>query len=174
MGVASNKRRLAQISKFAVETYPEEFNFLPRTFTLPGEEDKLQQYMKQNPAKTFICKPDEGSEGCGILLAQKYKDIPKVAFNSPYVVQDYLCDPLLIDGKKFDLRIYVLILDIGSTDKKPLLSFISEEALARFCTIPYEKPNLKNMHKLLSHLTNFTLNKISKDFVNSENLDQEN
>ena len=96
--------------------------------------------------------------------------------NTPYVIQDYLCDPLLIDGKKFDLRVYVLVLDLGtnsSSEPQPMLSFISEEALARFCTIPYEKPNKDNMHKLLSHLTNFTLNKLSKDFVASESLDQE-
>ena len=51
---------------------PDDYNFLPRTFQIPGEEEKLQKYWKENPKKTFICKPDEGSEGCGILLAQKY------------------------------------------------------------------------------------------------------
>ena len=89
-----------------------------------------------------------------------------------YVIQEYLCNPLLVNDKKFDLRVYILILNIGSSNT-PFLSFISEEALVRFCTEPYEKPNNKNMHKLLSHLTNYTLNKLSSNYQNSQNLDQE-
>jgi tubulin polyglutamylase TTLL6/13 len=79
----------------------------------------------------------------------------------------------LINDKKFDLRVYVLVLDVGSNsgaDTKPMLAFISKEALVRFCTLPYEKPNSQNMHKLLSHLTNYTLNKLSENYVNSEDL----
>ena len=124
--------------------------------------------MKAHPKKTFICKPEDGSEGCGILLAQKFKDIPPLVHEKGYVVQEYLCDPLLIDKKKFDLRVYVLVLDLGSLDaENPVLAFISEEALVRFCTEEYAKPTTENKHKLLSHLTNYTLNKLSTNYVNS-------
>ena len=91
-----------------------------------------------------------------------------------YVVQEYLDDPLLINKTKFDMRVYVLVLDIGGINGEPIISFISEEALVRFCTEPYEKPNTQNMHKLLSHLTNYSLNKMSDKYKKAESLDLEN
>jgi hypothetical protein len=103
--------------------------------------------------------------------------LPKFVFEQEYVVQEYLCDPLLIQNKKFDLRVYVLVIDVGINEQgcspEPMVAFISSEALVRFCTEDYEKPSNKNMHKLLSHLTNFTLNKLNDKFINSETLENQ-
>lgn len=72
---------------------------------------------------------------------------------------------MLLGGKKFDLRVYVLVTDLGNTEGEPVISFVAEEALVRFCTEDYEKPSSANMHNLLSHLTNYSLNKNSDKFV---------
>ena len=76
------------------------------------------------------------------------------------VVQEYIANPLLIDQLKFDLRIYVLV-----TGCDPLRVFIYEEGLARFATEEYERPSKSNIKETYMHLTNYSLNKHSENFV---------
>jgi len=64
--------------------------------------------------KTFILKPSGGAEGCGIIIVQQFKKIPSFVFSQDYVAQAYLDNPLLIDNKKFDLRIYVMVTQMGT------------------------------------------------------------
>jgi tubulin polyglutamylase TTLL6/13 len=74
-------------------------------------------------------------------------------------------NPLLIDGLKFDLRVYVLLLGVN-----PLRVFIYNDGLARFSTEKYN-PKKKNLNNLFMHLTNFSINKNNKNFVPNENID---
>jgi tubulin polyglutamylase TTLL5 len=74
-------------------------------------------------------------------------------------VQEYIHNPFLIDGYKFDLRIYVLV-----TRVEPLTIFIYKEGLARFATEKYDT-NIINQDDERSnfiHLTNFSINKNNK------------
>jgi len=80
---------------------------------------------------------------------------------SDSVIQRYIADPLLIDGFKFDLRIYVMLIGIESGD---MHAFIADEGLARFCTVKYEKPTKQNLKKTYMHLTNYSVNKNSKEY----------
>lgn len=56
------------------------------------------------------------------------------------MVQRYLHKPFLIEGLKFDMRIYVLV---AGTD--PMRIFVYEEGLARFATEPYMPPRSDNL-----------------------------
>ena len=67
--------------------------------------------------------------------------------------------PHLVDGLKYDLRIYVLLNCVS-----PLRVYIHEEGLARFCTEPYKKPTVRNMDNLYMHLTNYAINKFSATY----------
>ena len=66
---------------------------------------------------------------------------------------------MLIDGLKFDIRIYVVILHLD-----PLEIFLYDEGLARFATIDYEAPSCTNLHQTFMHLTNYSLNKRSATY----------
>ena len=56
------------------------------------------------------------------------------------VVCEYVNNPLLIDGYKFDLRVYVGLLSIN-----PLRVYIYEDGLARFATQKYALSVLGNL-----------------------------
>ena len=94
--------------------FENDFNFVPLTFNLANEAVACKRYMGLHKDKTFIVKPHGGAEGCGIFLVQSFKNIPQHAFAQGYICQEYLSNPLLINGKKFDLRIYVMVTQIGS------------------------------------------------------------
>jgi tubulin polyglutamylase TTLL6/13 len=72
----------------------------------------------------------------------------------------YINDPFLIEGLKFDLRIYVLIMGSES-----LRIFVYKEGLVRFATENYQKAQNKNVKNIRMHLTNYAINKNSKNFV---------
>ena len=66
---------------------------------------------------------------------------------------------MLIDKKKFDMRLYVLIRGIN-----PIEAYLYKEGMVRFCTHNYKKPDQVNIKNLFMHLTNFSLNKNSQRF----------
>lgn len=76
------------------------------------------------------------------------------------VVQKYLHKPHLIDGFKYDLRVYVLVNGVN-----PLRVYVYKDGLARFCTEKYKKPDDKNIDNQCMHLTNYAINKVSENFV---------
>ena len=80
----------------------------------------------------FIAKPSVGCQGDGISLIRKLAEIPKHG-TEEWIVQPYIDKPLLLGGKKFDLRLYVLISSV-----EPYICYLSEEGLGRFCAEDYQ------------------------------------
>ncbi|UJR11137.1 hypothetical protein I4U23_015318 [Adineta vaga] len=147
--------------------FPEEFNFYPRTWFLPEQREQFRNdateihkkdRKRQRSLTTFIVKPSDGSEGAGIYLIQDPTRCS--AMNRPHIVQEYIDRPLLINRLKFDVRIYVLILQLD-----PLEILLYDEGLARFATVEYQAPSVKNLHETFMHLTNYSLNKRSTTYT---------
>ncbi|XP_074702204.1 tubulin polyglutamylase TTLL11 isoform X3 [Strix aluco] len=116
---------------------------------------------------TFIVKPDGGCQGDGIYLIKDPSDIRLTGSiqSRPAVVQEYICKPLLVDKLKFDIRLYVLLKSL-----EPLEIYIAKDGLSRFCTEPYQEPTLKNLHQVFMHLTNYSLNIHSGNFIHSDSV----
>jgi len=142
--------------------FPKEYSIFPMTWVLPADQGDLLAFMRgKRRSPYFICKPESGCQGRGIFLTKR--PAKAVKSNDRYIVQQYISRPLLIDGFKFDLRIYALV-----TACDPLRIYVFHEGLARFATMPYADPGNVNMDQPCMHLTNYSINKHSKDFIRDE------
>merc|ERR1719253_329634 len=77
----------------------------------------------------------------------------------PYVVQRYLSDPLLIGGKKFDLRLYVLV-----TSYAPLVVYMYRSGFARFSHTRFSMKDASDLNNAMMHLTNVAVQKTSENY----------
>ncbi|XP_028274406.1 tubulin polyglutamylase TTLL11 isoform X2 [Parambassis ranga] len=165
------KINLSRAMRTMQEVFPEEYDFYPRSWILPEEYQQFSsqiRMVKDNDATvntTFIVKPDGGSQGDGIYLIRDPSDLKLMTGSQAKqaVVQEYIQKPLLIDKLKFDIRLYVLIKSL-----EPLEIYIAKEGLTRFCTEPYQEPSQKNLSHVFMHLTNYSLNVHSGNFVHSD------
>ncbi len=86
------------------------------------------------------------------------------------MVQEYLNDPYLIEGLKFDMRLYVLVLSC-----EPMKIFLHKEGLVRFATEQYQKIDLNgdrdSLKNMFIHLTNYALNKDNAAFRQATSVD---
>lgn len=152
------------------------FNIMPTTFTLPKEAAQFQEaYGKASHGveasitqpkglNLWILKPVALSRGRGIrIISDWVQEVGQAAqgtmptFEEPAVVQRYLTSPLLIQGYKFDLRLYVAV-----TSFNPLEAWLCTEGFARFSTVPFTLDSSK-LDDTLVHLTNSSIQKQRSD-----------
>ena len=72
-----------------------------------------------------------------------------------------MADPHLINGLKYDLRLYVCV-----TSYNPLRVYMFNVDLVRLATEKYNTC-LKQLSKRYAHLTNYAVNKKNKRFINN-------
>lgn len=170
MFALSRKSNLARNLHKMQKEFPENYDFFPQTWQQPAEggdlmrqfsykydnTDEDQYRAESNNKPVFILKPEAAAQGRGIYLITHQSEIP---FEDRCVVQNYIANPFLIDGLKFDLRIYILVLGCD-----PLRILIFKEGLARFAVEKYEQPSRLNKDNRYKHLTNFAINKFHPDF----------
>jgi tubulin polyglutamylase TTLL5 len=86
--------------------YPVAYDFFPRSYVLPEEFRSAVEELEEHPEYWFIAKPSSAAQGKGILFINDPEKIPRSA---SYTISHYINNPYLINGYKFDLRIYVCI-----------------------------------------------------------------
>ncbi|XP_021262356.1 tubulin polyglutamylase TTLL6 isoform X3 [Numida meleagris] len=167
------KDLLARNLNRMLKLFPKEYNIFPRTWSLPADYGDFQAYRRRRKTRTFICKPDSGCQGRGIFITRNPEEIKH---GEHMICQQYISKPFLIDGFKFDMRIYVLV-----TSCDPLRIFVYEEGLARFATMRYIDPRRRNLLSvnegflrflsqgdICMHLTNYAINKRNANFVQDD------
>jgi tubulin polyglutamylase TTLL1 len=136
--------------------------FVPATFALPSDHSLFVEATRRTPSAKWIVKPANRSQGRGIFIVSRATQLAPWLRERPtggsagipaHVVSLYVDRPLLIGGKKFDLRIYVLV-----TSFAPLRALRHRLGFARFCTVPYA-PFADQGDDLMGHLTNVALQK---------------
>ena len=111
----------------------------------------------------WIVKPANSSRGRGIHLIET---LDELNVDETSVISRYVTNPLLINGHKFDLRIYVVV-----TSYEPLRVYVYKEGLARFASESYSTKFNKNNRYM--HLTNYSINKKNEKFVQNEDAEQD-
>lgn len=150
-------------------------DFVQPTWILPEEFgavlDMLDETAKSGHGhRALIIKPEYGLQGHGIFIVRTRADLEVATAarqlsdgGHSYVCQNYISNPLTLDGFKFDLRIYVVVSSLA-----PLEAWLCREGIARFCTTPYAAPTSTNISVRTSHLTNYSLNSKEDGFVRSQ------
>ncbi|XP_067856186.1 polyglutamylase complex subunit TTLL1 [Heptranchias perlo] len=145
-------------------------DFVPVTFMLPADYNMFVEEFRKNPLSTWIMKPCGKAQGKGIFLINKLSQIKKWSRDNKasnfvttpskeiYVISLYIDSPLLIGGKKFDLRFYVLVTSI-----RPLKCYMYKLGFCRFCTVKYT-PNTNELDNMFVHLTNVAIQKHGDDY----------
>lgn len=167
MGGLCDKVNMTLALRLLQQLWPEKFRFFPRSWLLPLETTKLRDWLSRHKGETVIVKPADGSQGDGIFLVRDPQDLECKLAAKPHwgagfgaLAQTYVPSPLLLDGLKFDLRLYAVVTSID-----PLKAYLCKEGLARFCTAKYEAPTAENANQIYMHLTNYAVNKRSPNFV---------
>ncbi|XP_048734056.1 tubulin polyglutamylase TTLL5-like isoform X6 [Ostrea edulis] len=139
------------------------FDFIPQSYILPSEyQDFCAAFLREKGL--WIVKPVASSRGRGVFLCNHPDQVP---LDENLIVCKYISNPLLIDGFKFDIRLYVCV-----TSYDPLCIYLFEEGLTRFATVRYEKSN-RHIRNQCMHLTNYSVNKKSDDYVKNDDPDVE-
>ncbi|KAJ3237355.1 putative tubulin polyglutamylase ttll1 [Chytriomyces hyalinus] len=146
-------------------------DFLPTTFTLPGDYNLFVEEFKKNQNNVWIMKPTDKARGIGIFIINKLQQIKKWSRDSKmwsyanckdsYVVSRYIDNPLLIGGKKFDLRLYVLV-----TNWRPIIAYKYQQGFCRFCAVKYTS-DMDDLDNNFMHLTNVSIQKHGEDYNES-------
>ncbi|CAL1128030.1 unnamed protein product [Cladocopium goreaui] len=176
----ARKTRLARNMARIQRMFPAAYKFVPPTWVIPDDFPDLEKRFGDNPeSKVFyIVKPDHLCQGRGIFLTTELERLRQASDdsrkkNEATVVQRYLSRPMLIEGLKFDLRLYFLIAAKKASGESglDLRCFLFRDGLVRLCTTPYQPPTAETRNEKCMHLTNYAVNKNSENFQQNDGED---
>ena len=106
------------------------------------------------PSGRWISKPFSASGGKGISVTNL---ISKISKKADLLVSRYVDHPYLIHGRRFSLRLFVLV-----TCLEPLTIYLYEDGFALFSSMKYSADE-KDMKNVFQHLSNVATNKHNEE-----------
>ncbi|KAG4092404.1 TTL-domain-containing protein [Neocallimastix lanati (nom. inval.)] len=170
--VKNVKRMIKTVEKEYGKDEAAKFDFISTSFVLPQDYALFQEEFKKNPGSIWIMKPVGRAQGKGIFLINKISQInqwkkdPRLTRSNSesqdqvetYIIQRYIENPYLIGGKKFDIRIYALVLSYS-----PLTVYIHRNGFCRFSNSNFTM-DTKDISNLYIHATNVAIQKTSPNY----------
>ncbi|XP_049885995.1 tubulin monoglutamylase TTLL4-like isoform X2 [Pectinophora gossypiella] len=159
--IGRKDRLWRNLQKLANKYGIKEFGIMPKTYVLPHDLKLLKHDWEKHAENNerWIIKPPASARGTGIRVVSRWTQIPK---KRSVVVQRYVSKPYLINGSKFDMRLYVLV-----TSVHPLRIYLYKDGLARFASVKYND-ELASLNDRYMHLTNYSINRLSKNYTPNE------
>ena len=147
--------------------FKEDYNFMPETYYYPNDKYIINKKFRNYKIKLddlWFVKPAHKWGGRGIKILESLDQIEKESF----LINKYITNLDLINNKKYDLRLYVLV-----TGLKPLRIYLNQEGLIRIASRNFSL-DMNNIKDRYVHLTNTGVNSQSKEFIIPNNDDSEN
>ncbi|XP_048470827.1 protein polyglycylase TTLL10-like [Rhincodon typus] len=122
-----NERIMNKYGRIMFSKFMKLEEFYPETYRMDLKSERYAFHRVFREGQTWISKPAESCQGRGIFLLRTLNDITAFfkklesveenpyfrmcSYNSPLnrIVQRYVAEPLLLEGRKFDVRSYFLI-----------------------------------------------------------------
>ena len=179
-----------QKDNFADAVASNGFVFHPTTYVLPRDLVSLEETARESPEKLFIVKPVFGGRGMGIsvstgaslsaqILASQTSSLDDNGkdgdnddaswMEGDYIVQEYIENPYLIEGRKFSMRLYVLVTSVA-----PLRVYVCREGIAKFASMDFETvvaTDAEDPASIHAHITNNAANSHGEGFHISQDPD---
>ena len=132
--------------------FKDDYNYMPFKYILPQDRDTVQEIMKEynifNIKEIYIVKPLASTHGKGVRILTDPTTVPTKG-----ILEKYIYNPHLINRRKYDMRIYVLV-----TGFRPLKIYIYDNGIIRFCSEKYTT-DAEKLNNNYIHVTNYSVNK---------------
>jgi len=132
--------------------FKDDYNYMPFKYILPQDRDTVQEIMKEynifNIKEIYIVKPLASTHGKGVRILTDSTTVPTKG-----ILEKYIYNPHLINRRKYDMRIYVLV-----TGFRPLKIYIYDNGIIRFCSEKYTT-DAEKLNNNYIHVTNYSVNK---------------
>jgi len=111
-------------------------SYWPLGFIVPSESPRIKEATVQRPHSSWFLKHRSGygSHGNQILQFKDPDTLEDLALTQDYLLQQMVENPLLLDGYKFSMRVYVVYFlqrDVPDV-------YLCENGLIKFAAVPYQ------------------------------------